>query len=163
MLFRSRIFRLNGGAWVQVIGNTAGNTAPHADSRGMVFVNDFTLLEIDDGGLARLQSPRNDTNAEGQGKRQWASLDRGMGHNEVLGMAFDNLNGTIQTGAQDNGSAIQVGTMDGVDNDGDGLVDEADERFFWQGTFGGDGNSQAVIGVDTDGGFELYKFTDSNR
>jgi hypothetical protein len=142
-----RIFRFNPGTglWVQVIGNNASNTAPHADSRGMVFAGDFTLLEIDDGGLYRLQNPRNDTD---QGARRWASLNRGMAFNEVLGAAFDTLNNSVQTGSQDNGSAIQVGIMDNVDNDGDLLIDETDERFFWLGT-GGDGNTQATVGIDT--------------
>ncbi|HEX5216215.1 MAG TPA: OmpA family protein, partial [Vicinamibacterales bacterium] len=135
-------------SWVQIVGNNADNTAPHADARGMVFVGNYTLLQINDGGLTRLQNPFNDTD---QGTRRWTSLNQGLNINEVLGLAYDPINNDILIGAQDNGSAHQgAGSTDGIDNNNDGNVDEAGESAFWSGT-GGDGNSQAAIPIDMTG------------
>ena len=148
--FAGRIFRLNpaDSSWTQIVGTTAGGTAPHADSRFITFANDFTLIEADDGGIYRLQNPRAEAD---QGTTEWASLNRGIRINESTHVAFDPLNGTLMAGTQDNGSAHQAGIVDGIDNDNDGVVDETDERFFWSGMTAGDGNSQIAIPIDVDG------------
>jgi len=104
------------------------------------------MLQIDDGGLARLQNP---LGLLDQGTRRWDSLNADLRISQVLSVAFDPLTGDIIVGTQDNGSAHQgAGDIDGIDNDGDGTVDEAGESIFWAGT-GGDGNSQATIAIDT--------------
>jgi outer membrane protein OmpA-like peptidoglycan-associated protein len=43
-------------AWQQIVGTNVGGTAPHADSRDMVF-SGGNILESDDGGLYRLVDP----------------------------------------------------------------------------------------------------------
>jgi outer membrane protein OmpA-like peptidoglycan-associated protein len=149
-VFGGRIFAYDdlNGSWDQLVGNNADGTVPHADSRGMVFAGAYTLYEISDGGLSRLQNPRGEAD---QGTRRWESMNEGLFINEVLRLAYDTVNNDILVGSQDNGSAHQgAGSTDGFDNDGDGAVDEADEAAFWSGT-GGDGNSQAAIPIDMDG------------
>ena len=128
-----RIFRGDASTnqWVQIVGsddaNTAGliegarGTAPHADSRNMVFDANNTLLEVDDGGIARLITPNTAPNAAGTTGRQWQSLTPGT----AAGTAAFNNNLRITEfysigvntglaggarllgGAQDNGTAFQ--------------------------------------------------------
>ncbi|MBI1839836.1 MAG: OmpA family protein [Verrucomicrobia bacterium] len=145
-----RVFRWNPttNVWTQLVGTNANQTGPHADSRGMVFATDYVLLEVDDGGLYRLQNPRGENE---QGIRQWASLNRELRITEAIRVGFDPLNSDILVGAQDNGAAFQAGNSDLVDNDGDGVIDEPDERFLWKGRAVGDGNSQAAILYDANG------------
>ena len=123
-----RIFRYSGTNWEQIVGNTVNNTAPHADSRGMVFAGDYVLLEIDDGGINRLQNPRGEggTEADNQGARQWSSVNNDLRITEITHIAYDPLNNSIIVGTQDNGSIQQIG-----DN--------------WEAVHRGDGNSQAAI------------------
>ncbi|QSA97859.1 OmpA family protein [Methylococcus sp. EFPC2] len=162
--FAGRIFRfdptLNAGAggWEQLVGSNTSDalhiTAPHADSRGLVFVGDYQLMQITDGGLYRLQNPRNEPavgDDVSQGERRWTSQNRDLRSTEVLDLDFDTLNGTILIGAQDDGSTYQTGNADGLDNDNDGAVDEADERFFWTGDTAGDGNAQIALPFNSDG------------
>ncbi|MES2992163.1 MAG: OmpA family protein [Pseudomonadota bacterium] len=150
-VFGGRVFVFNpagpaANPWTQIVGNNAAGTVPHADSRGMVFTSDLTMLEIDDGGLVRLQNP---LGLADQGTRRWDSLNADLRISQVLDVAFDALTGDIIVGTQDDGSAHQgAGDIDGIDNDGDGTIDEAGESIFWAGT-GGDGNSQATIAIDT--------------
>src|SRR5262249_54994653 len=79
--FVARIFYVNTalnerpGQQPQVVGTNAGGTAPHGDSRTMVFVNSAnggSILEADDGGIYRLINP---TNAGGGPPRRWVSLN----------------------------------------------------------------------------------------
>jgi len=52
-----------------VVCNGANGTAPHADSRVMVFDANRNLLHADDGGINRLLNP------DGQiGVRQWVAV-----------------------------------------------------------------------------------------
>src|SRR5207248_5426980 len=78
----------------------AGGTAPHADSRVMIFAGN-DLLEGDDGGLFRLSNPNQTTG------RVWSSVHGNLGTTEFLSVDYDNVNNTILAGAQDVGVAVQ--------------------------------------------------------
>ncbi|MHB1241813.1 MAG: choice-of-anchor D domain-containing protein, partial [Gaiellaceae bacterium] len=150
--------------WSQLVDQTAvsGITRPHADTRNLVLnsvalvgstaANTGSLFNLNDGGIWRLDL------ATGA----WTSLNAGSGTSalritELLSIAYDELNGTIIGGAQDNGAQEQAYTAnDGIDNDsigspGFGIIDDPGERFPWISTSGGDGNAAAVVAVDTDG------------
>ena len=69
-LFRGDASQAAGSQWVHLThssalgaagGGTASNSAPHADSREMVFDAAGNLIETDDGGIYRRTSPRSDT------------------------------------------------------------------------------------------------------
>lgn len=93
--------------WVQVVGRGANDTAPHADSRDMVFVvgatpaDDF-LLEADDGGVYRL------SNTQTPATRRWTSLNGQLGVTEIYSVAFDPVSRTVIAGTQDNGVVEQA-------------------------------------------------------
>src|SRR5436190_1177741 len=87
----------------------------------------------------------------------------------MLSAAYDPLNNVIFGGSQDNGVAEQPPAADGVDNDGDGLIDEADERFAWQQVVvairPGDGNTTAAVPLNSDADpqfDEVRRYTMSN-
>jgi hypothetical protein len=82
---------------------TAGNTAPHADSRGMTFDADGNLLEVDDGGIYRRTSPQTNTG-------NWFSINGNLQVTELLDVTFDRNSGVVVGGSQDNGVANQIGT-----------------------------------------------------
>src|SRR5205823_12030543 len=83
-----------------------------------------------------------------------ASQGQGLRISELLSLSYDQLNGILFGGAQDNGDFEQLFTaVDRLDSNGDGRVDDPSERFAWPATspFGGDGNGSDVIPIDTDG------------
>ena len=88
------------------------------------------------------------------GERIWESLNRNLRVTELIAASYDPLNNVIFGGSQDNGVEEQFPPLDGVDNDADGFIDEADERFFWTevriGWLPGDGNTVAVVPLNTD-------------
>ena len=86
--------------WTEVVKTGANNTAPHADSRDMVFDSNGDLIETDDGGIYRLTNPT-------AGSRTWQSLNGDLRITESLSAAYDPLNNVIFTGNQDNGSTVQ--------------------------------------------------------
>src|SRR5690606_8102746 len=59
-----------GSQWNRIVGSGANGTAPHADSRGMIFQG-LHLLEVDDGGIYRMSEPW-------QAGRQWESLNHDL-------------------------------------------------------------------------------------
>ncbi|HYW81155.1 MAG TPA: hypothetical protein VE890_16350, partial [Thermoguttaceae bacterium] len=144
-------FAPGGGSWTPVVGTNASGTAPHADSRELIFDNQGNLLEGDDGGIYRLQNT-------GTGSQAWQSIIGTLRTTEVRSLAYDPINNIIGVGNQDVGSAIQTtGLPDPVDSNGDGVPDDDATRFVWQQTpisylgggttrrMMGDGNTQAVI------------------
>ncbi len=82
-------------------GGTARNSAPHADSREIVFAANGQLVEVDDGGIYRRTSPQSDTG-------DWYSLNGDLQITEFHDVAYDSLNNRIVGGAQDTGTALQV-------------------------------------------------------
>jgi hypothetical protein len=107
-------------------GGAAG-TAPHADSRALVFDANGDLLESDDGGIYKLRDPLNVVNA-----RQWIALDGNLNLTEFYSVAWDPWRDVIIGGAQDVGNVLQAATGDNA----------------WTTLSGGDG---AVVQVTSDG------------
>lgn len=83
-----------------VLGGTTNNTAPHADSRAMVFDSNNNILEGDDGGIVRLVNPT-------LGTRDWQSLNGDINVTQFYSVAYDNVNNVIFGGTQDTGSTEQ--------------------------------------------------------
>ncbi|MEM0925090.1 MAG: hypothetical protein AAGJ83_03555, partial [Planctomycetota bacterium] len=81
-------------------GGTATNSAPHADSREMVFDASGNLIEVDDGGIYKLTSPRDNTG-------DWFSLIGNLAATEIHDIAYDSLSNTLIAGLQDNGTLYQ--------------------------------------------------------
>ncbi len=82
-------------------GGTASSSAPHADSREMVFDADAAIIEVDDGGIYRRTRPRDNTG-------DWFSLNGNLQVTEFHDVAYDAVSKVILGGAQDNGTSIQA-------------------------------------------------------
>lgn len=132
-LFRGDASKPAGSQWVHLThsnalgapgGGTAHNSAPHADSREMVFDAAGNLIETDDGGIYRRTSPRSNTG-------DWFALVGDLQTGEYHDIAYDSNSETLIAGSQDNGSQIQRSPEDedwDVLQSGDGgdvLVDNA--------------------------------------
>ena len=94
-------------------------TAPHADSRFMVFDSEGRLLQADDGGVYRM-----DLHVTGA----WQAIVGDLQVTEVRGVAYNPGTEVILVGSQDNSSQVQ--TSPGAST--------------WRTTVGGDGGNQAV-------------------
>jgi Ca2+-binding RTX toxin-like protein len=116
--------------WDPISGSGANNTAPHPDSRFMVFSGN-DLLEADDGGIYRLRNASNVT-------RRWEPLVGNLRVTEMVSAAYDPAQNLLVAGAQDNGSFNQNAQ----------ITDPPAARFRWNEMFllGGDG---ALVDVDT--------------
>jgi hypothetical protein len=90
-----------GTTWQVAVDNGANGTAPHNDSRALLFDANGNLLEASDGGIAKLASP-NDT-----AHRQWVSLNNNLADAEILFAAYDPLSKVFIAGAQDNSFIVQ--------------------------------------------------------
>jgi hypothetical protein len=87
--------------WEAVVAGFANGTAPHADSRNMVFDSDGSLIETDDGGINRLRFP--DTRSAVAAvpgvptlvgaafNRHWISLNGNLSINEFVEIAWDSV------------------------------------------------------------------------
>lgn len=149
-----RLFRLfpTGAAgdydFEQIVGTLAGGTAPHADSRVMIFQGTNTILEGDDGGIWKLTSPRTTS-------RRWHSLNTDLRLSEVTSVGYDPLNNVYFVGTQDNGSSQGPRLTDPVLASADPLQD----RFTWDIIRGGDGNSQFAVREGND----IVRYTMANN
>src|SRR5262249_36789991 len=85
-----------------VVGKGANDTAPHADSRAMVFEAKGNLLEACDGGIFRLASPNNSSS------RIWTSVSGNLGTVEFHSVAYDPVSNVVFGGTQDNGTIAQT-------------------------------------------------------
>lgn len=104
-------------------GGTASSSAPHADSREMVFDANGDIIEVDDGGIYRRTSPRDNTG-------DWLSIIGNLQITEVHDVAYDSVSNILISGNQDTGTTQQtspgsdiwesVSTADG----GDVVVDD---------------------------------------
>ena len=85
---------------------TPGNrpSAPHADSRSMVFVKGGDILRSDDGGVYELLNPYTPAS------RQWISLNGDLQISEIYSVAYDPTRQTYFAGLQDIGVAEQPTT-----------------------------------------------------
>lgn len=82
---------------------TAGNTAPHADSRDMAFDAAGNLIESDDGGVYRRSSP---ANASGD----WSSVIGNLAVSESHSCDYDHVAHVSLCGDQDTGVPEQPST-----------------------------------------------------
>ena len=100
---------------------TANDTAPHADSREMVFDANGDLIQVDDGGIYKHTSPSG-TNGD------WFSIIGDLGVFEQHDMTYDPVSNIFISGNQDNGTTAQPVTSSSV----------------WNSIFGGDGGDVAI-------------------
>ena len=113
-----------GGTWTAITKAGANNSAPHADSRSMVFDANGNILEGDDGGIYRLTNPS-------AGARVWTAVFGAaatLRPTEFYSIAYDTINDIIFGGTQDVGSPEQTATG----------------SFTWDDIHQADGNTQAV-------------------
>ncbi len=82
-------------------GGTRNSSAPHADSRDMVFDAAGNLIQVDDGGIYRRTSPEDNTG-------DWYSINGDLQVTEIHDIAYDSNTNTLIAGSQDNGSIQQV-------------------------------------------------------
>ncbi|MDB5319040.1 MAG: cya 2, partial [Phycisphaerales bacterium] len=110
--FPGAVFREDSGAagagsnWTSVVLTGAAGTAPHADSRDMIFDGAGNIVEADDGGIFRLNSP----NQANPALRFWTSLNDRLAITELDSVGYDALNNLVFAGAQDVGSPRQTTT-----------------------------------------------------
>ena len=135
-LFRGDASQPAGGQWVHLThnnslgaigGGTASSSAPHADSREMVFDANGNIIEVDDGGIYRRTQPSSNLG-------DWFSIIGDLQVTEVHDVAYDSVSDVVITGNQDTGTTQQpfagatiwesVSTADG----GDVVVDDISRR-----------------------------------
>ncbi|MCI0684277.1 MAG: autotransporter-associated beta strand repeat-containing protein [Gemmataceae bacterium] len=111
-LFRGDASAASGSQWVHLThssshgaagGGTASSSAPHADSREMVFDANGNLIEVDDGGIYRRTNPQNNTG-------DWFSIIGNLQVTEMHDVAYDTLSNIIISGNQDTGTTYQNAT-----------------------------------------------------
>ncbi len=102
-IFRGDAAQLPGNPWQSVVCNGANGTAPHADSRAMVFDASGNLLHSDDGGIYQLLDPDNEA-----GVRRWVAVNGDIRAIELHSVAYDPLSNIVFGGTQDNGTPIQT-------------------------------------------------------
>jgi uncharacterized repeat protein (TIGR01451 family) len=109
-LFRGDASQPSGSQWAHLThtptitiptGGTASSSAPHADSREMVFDADGDIIEVDDGGVYRRTSPQDNTG-------DWFSLNGDLQVTEFHRVAYDTNANVILGGTQDTGTPQQT-------------------------------------------------------
>jgi len=88
-------------AWENAAARGARNTAPHGDSRALVFDANGNILEADDGGLYRLNRP------DQPAARSWGSVIGNLQVTEAHSAAYDDLARVFFSGNQDNDATMQ--------------------------------------------------------
>lgn len=143
--FVGRLFRGSAAdnSWVQIVGHGADpdgigpleGTAPHADSRAMVFSGN-DILQTDDGGIYRL-IPHPDPATPN--RRRWTSSNGDLNLAEFYSVAWDPVSDKPLGGTQD------VGTL------------QLHEENRWRTLLGGDGGHVEAV-RDPAGGVEALLF-----
>ncbi|HMF14029.1 MAG TPA: sialidase family protein, partial [Gemmataceae bacterium] len=128
-LYRGDASQAAESQWQPIVSNFANGTAPHSDSRDMVYVGGVGgyLLEADDGGIYRFNSPHSPK------VRKWDSRNGNIRVTEMWSAAYDSYSNVIFSGNQDNGSAQQSSSGSST----------------WTRILPGDGLVQAV-GIESD-------------
>lgn len=121
-LWRGNATLAAGSQFSSITGAGAGNTTPHADSRGLAFDVNGALLLACDGGIYRRSAP---TSAAGT----WGSVIGNLAITEVHDVDHDAVSNVYMIGTQDNGTHRQISS--------------ASSR--WVMSFGGDGGD---VGID---------------
>ncbi|MEM7456698.1 MAG: hypothetical protein AAF456_20305, partial [Planctomycetota bacterium] len=116
-------------------GGTANGSAPHADSREMLFRADGILIQSDDGGLYGRTSPQDNTG-------DWFSLlsnaAGGLQVGEMHDIAYDSNSNIIMSGNQDTGTQEQI-------------VSAGPTRLEWRSVSTADGGDVAVDNISLAG------------
>jgi len=99
-------------------GGTLSTSAPHADSREMVFDANGDLIEVDDGGVYRRTLPMS---AAGD----WFSINGNIQVTEQHDVAYDSVSNIIISGNQDTGTTQQM-TSNGLTWDSVSTADGGD-------------------------------------
>ncbi|WP_400999245.1 hypothetical protein [Agromyces sp. GXQ0307] len=139
--FSGRLFRCDAGlaAGSQCVplthSGTSDDSAPHADSREMVFDANGDILEGDDGGIYRQTDPST-------GNGEWQSLNGDLQISEHHSCDYDNVGDIILCGDQDTGAPEQ----------------SASGSTSWETLSAGDGGFVAV----NDTGAASVRFSSSN-
>jgi hypothetical protein len=123
--FSGNVFRNVSGPWQNMVMNGANGTSPHADSRGMAFDQAGNILQVNDGGIYKLNNP----NSTG---RFWSSLNGNITPTEAHSAAYDSLAKVVFSGNQDTGTSVQNAPGGAVWNDilqgdGDTVAVDADQ------------------------------------
>ncbi len=139
-IFRGDAAQLPGNPWQSVVCNGANGTAPHADSRAMVFDASGNLLHSDDGGIYQLLDPDNEA-----GVRRWVAVNGDIRAIELHSVAYDPLSNIVFGGTQDNGTPIQT----------------APGEITWVQLRGGDGGNVAVDSDQTSHPGTTIRYTSS--
>lgn len=132
--FSGRLFRGDaslplGSQWTPLThSGTVNSSAPHADSREMVFTAKGDLIQSDDGGVYRRTDPQSATG-------DWDSINGNLQVTEFHDIAFDTESNIIFGGAQDNATPVQE-------------TSNSSSYFF---VVGGDGGDVAVDDFTTPG------------
>jgi photosystem II stability/assembly factor-like uncharacterized protein len=84
-------------------GGTANSSAPHADSREMVFDANGDLIQVDDGGVYRRTNPASNAG-------DWFSINGDIQVTEIHDVAWDAVSDIIISGNQDIGTTQQITT-----------------------------------------------------
>jgi hypothetical protein len=103
-------------------GGTANKSAPHADSRDMVFDASGVLIECDDGGIYRRTQPQSNMG-------DWFSMNGNLQVTEIHSIVYDSVTKLITAGTQDNGTIQLVNPYSSIEpkiwnkiSPGDGAV-----------------------------------------
>lgn len=105
--FSGRLFRADASLppetrWAPITHvGAANNSAPHADSRDMLFDALGNLIESDDGGIYKRETPQLATGG-------WTSLNGSLQTTEYHGIAWDSVSNRVIGGAQDTGTTEQI-------------------------------------------------------
>jgi hypothetical protein len=122
-MFRGTFSSTSGTTWETMDENGSQGTSPHPDSRSMVFDANGNLLQSNDGGVYRLNTP------DSAATRQWVSINGNLRVTEFHSITFDPLSKVVFGGTQDNGTPMQ----------------EVANKLTYEELQGGDGG---VVGVD---------------
>jgi len=140
--YSGRLFRVDAslGAGSQATAlthnpSTNGNSAPHADSREMVFDANGNLIEVDDGGIYRRTSP--------SGTGDWFSLNGNLQSTEQHDIAYDTISDILISGNQDTGTTQQPTTGTTT----------------WESIHTGDGGDVAVDAVTLAGSSQSARYS----
>ncbi len=123
-LVRGDAANIPGSQFTTIMQGNGNNTAPHADSRALVFDVDGFLLEADDGGIYRRSGP---TSSLGT----WSSVIGNLNVMEVHDLDHDAVANILVIGTQDNGTQMQQTSGDlrwTQERDGDGGDVVIDDR-----------------------------------
>ena len=129
-LFMGTIDGTGNTQWAPITHNGASGTAPHADSRDMVFDSQGDILQVDDGGIYRLSNVSHLYDANPNTQPAWAPTNGNMALTEFYDVSWDVDTKRILGGSQDNGTVRQ---------DSQGATQ-------WKEIGGGDGAFVAVAG-----------------